>query len=256
MARKLCGIMVVLLAVVFVFTVMSMGGMIIPANDNAKENARAPEKSPVITDNWGLERIDFIHYAKGSGSGTKPTTQTCYKLLGSAWKNLPVSYIINPVNALQPDLAESLVTGAIAQAAETWDTSAVTRELMNDLYTVDNTAQYGVQDYKNVIAFGNYPTANVIAVTSIWITRRPTRQIVEFDMLLDTDFTWGDAIINPAVMDLQNIVTHELGHAIGLDDIYDNSCNTVTMYGYSANGETDKRTLESPDITGLLKMYP
>jgi len=29
----------------------------------------------------------------------------------------------------------------------------------------------------------------------------------------------------------------------------------VTMYGYSNYGETSKRTLEQPDITGLQSMY-
>jgi len=73
--------------------------------------------------------------------------------------------------------------------------------------------------------------------------------------MFDTDFTWGDATSNPGLMDLQNIATHELGHGVGLADIYTSSCSAVTMYGYSNNGETEKRTLELPDITGLQKIY-
>jgi len=38
-----------------------------------------------------------------------------------------------------------------------------------------------------------------------------TREIVEFDILLDTDFDWGTSGA-AGVMDLQNILTHELGH--------------------------------------------
>ena len=106
----------------------------------------------------------------------------------------------------------------------------------------------------NTIAFGDYPDNNVIAVTSIWYTRRG-KQIVEFDQLYNTRYTWGDAVINPSVMDLQNIVTHELGHGVGLGDIYSTACSTVTMYGYSSYGETIKRTLEQPDIDGFQKMY-
>jgi len=56
-------------------------------------------------------------------------------------------------------------------------------------------------------------------------------------------------------MDLQNIATHELGHAVGLNDIYSGSCSYVTMYGYSTEGDIGKRTLEQPDITGLQTMY-
>jgi predicted Zn-dependent protease len=56
-------------------------------------------------------------------------------------------------------------------------------------------------------------------------------------------------------MDLQNIATHELGHAVGMADIYTTSSQEVTMYGYSTEGETKKRSLETPDIIGLEKMY-
>ena len=57
-------------------------------------------------------------------------------------------------------------------------------------------------------------------------------------------------------MDLQNIATHELGHAVGLDDIYTSTCSEVTMYGYSTYMETKKRTLEQPDIKGISGIYP
>ncbi|HII15495.1 MAG TPA: hypothetical protein HA362_04235 [Nanoarchaeota archaeon] len=55
--------------------------MLIPANDKARENAKAPEHSPVIEETpageWDLERVDFIHYAKPV-SPSKPGTDTCY----------------------------------------------------------------------------------------------------------------------------------------------------------------------------------
>ena len=198
---------------------------------------------------WDLERIDFIHYVKP----TQPPAAkapSCYKLLGVKWTLLPVSYIINPTSS---GLTEGFVTSAIKTSAETWDAATVS-ELFNDAYTVDYTVKYGVQDYKNAIVFGDYPDNNVIAVTSIWYTR-VGKKIVEFDQLYNTRFTWGDATINPTLMDLQNIATHELGHSAGLNDIYSSTCSEVTMYGYSSYGETKKRTLEQPDITGLQKIY-
>lgn len=173
---------------------------------------------------------------------------------GVKWKNAQVSYAINPANPYQ--LSETFVTSAISGSAETWD-AATSLELFNNAYGIDYAAQYGVLGSKNSAVFGDYPDNNVIAVTSIWYARAG-KQIVEFDMLFNTKFAWGDSTTTAtagSVMDLRNIATHELGHATGLGDIYSSTCSSVTMYGYSGYGETQKRTLELPDITGLQKMY-
>ena len=253
--RTLSGVlMVLLLAILLVASIIS-ASMLIPANDVARENSKASENSPVITETesgeWELERVDFIHYVRpeNPGSGSKPTS--CYKLMGVKWNTLPVNYIINPNNT--QGLSESFVTSTISTSAETWD-SATSSEILNDAYTVNYTAQYGIQNFQNAIDFGDYPNDGVIAVTSVWYTR-VGKQIVEFDMRFNTRFDWGDASVNSSVMDLENIAVHELGHGVGLADIYSTACGYVTMYGYSTEGETSKRTLEQPDITGLQRMY-
>ena len=239
-------------------------GIMIPAADKAKENVEvAVEKSPAIGGDRastppGLEKIEFIHWKKNFAkpSGAKgPKQPACYKFLTPTkikWTSLPVSYEINPNNP--QGLDETFVINAISTSAETWD-AATSQELMNDIYTVDYTAAYGVQNYENALIFGNYPTAGVIAVTTVWYNPA-AKAIVEFDIMFDTDWTWGDATLDATKMDLQNIATHELGHGVGLADVYDSACSSVTMYGYSDYGEIIKRTLENPDITGLLKLYP
>lgn len=250
----------IILFALIAIIVLSISGavsatMLIPLSDQAKENAKAPENSPVINKTiqgeWEFERVDFIHYARPTNPAKPVKTETCYKLMGVKWTDFPVSHVINPTNP--QGLEDSSIFSAINIAAETWDTQT-SKELLNDNVIIDNSAQYGVQDYKNAIAFGNYSDANVIAVTSVWYTRVGKR-IVEFDMLFDTDFVWGDATINSGFMDLQNIATHEIGHAIGLSDIYSDYCIPVTMYGYSSEGDIEKRTLEYPDIIGLQKLY-
>jgi len=227
---------------------------IIPANENAKASSKASENFPLVIEsvpgNLELERVNFIHYAK-SKELRSINGLSCYKLLGVKWNILPVSYIVNPTNP--EGLSDSFVTSTISASAETWDDST-SKELFNNAYGIDYSAAYGSLDNKNAISFGAYSNSNVIAVTSIWFNKK-TKRIVEYDILFNTFFDWGDADINPSVMDLQNIATHELGHGVGLNDIYNSACSAVTMYGYSSEGETKGRTLEAPDITGLQKMY-
>jgi len=58
-------------------------------------------------------------------------------------------------------------------------------------------------------------------------------------------------------LDLQNLVTHEAGHFIGLAHPADLAGNaTLTMYGGSSPGEVSKRSLEADDVAGLCAIYP
>lgn len=212
----------------------------------------AVNKSPALEplEPGTLERIVFIHYANGK-TVASARAPSCYKLLGVKWRSLPVSYVINPE-------VEAIVSGAVLAGNETWDT-ATSKELFGG-YSLDSTADWDgdYPDGRNEYSMGNYSQSGVIAVTVIWSgvpLGSKGRQIIEFDVMFDTDFTWGDATVNSAVMDLQNIAVHESGHGVGLGDIYSSSCSEVTMHGYSDYGETKKRTLEQQDITGLRKMY-
>jgi|TARA_B100000809_G_scaffold143124_1_gene140671 predicted Zn-dependent protease len=55
-------------------------------------------------------------------------------------------------------------------------------------------------------------------------------------------------------MDLQNIATHEFGHASGLGHL-DSTCTGETMYASASFDETQKRTLEAGDIAGINDLY-
>ncbi len=265
-------------------------GKLIPMADQAREKAKA-DNSPIIEKTGdgdlalapsGLEKVVFIHYKKGYGrvcdydgvcepelgenpscadckkDKEEPDTSSCYAFLGRGveWKELPVDYVVDPDNL--DGLEEEFVINAIFLGAEEWDkhTSA---DLFGS-YTVDynSTWDSDAPDGRNELLFGDYPEDGVIAVAIIWgyFGGRPSnRRIVEFDILFDTDFTWGDATVDPAVMDLQNIATHEIGHGAGLADLYDTVCAEETMYGYSNYGEVKKRDLNVGDITGIQALY-
>jgi len=268
---KKLGLGILIVAIVLAISGIATAAILIPAADQAKDRAEIGN-SPVIegTDQHlaltppGLEKIVYIHYKKGfakppwAGGGKKPKEAACYDFLGRGvkWQELPVDYVIDPTNSgLEKDFVES----AISAGAEEWD-FWISKELFNDTYSIvdDGSWDSDAPDGRNEFVFGNYPEQNVIGVTVVWgyFTGPPqTRKIIEFDVLFDTDYPWGDGSVNPLVMDLQNIATHEIGHGIGLGDVYETECSEVTMYGYSDYGETKKSTLEPQDITGLQKLY-
>jgi hypothetical protein len=78
----------------------------------------------------------------------------------------------------------------------------------------------------------------------------------------DVDFDWAeDCESNDCTrpgnekMDFENIVTHELGHSVGLDDLFTEACSEETMYGFAAEGKINKRTLDGGGITGIIDLY-
>jgi hypothetical protein len=192
----------------------------------------------------GLVKVTHIHYAKSVDKGKPAKTTTCYKLAGWKWSG-PIAYTVDPIYPPEyPDLVE-----AISSATVEWD-----RHTPASLFITHQEATFpwGVRDYKNSVSYGDYPTDGVIAVTSTWYSRA-TKTAVESDILFDTNFNWGTG--DPLSMDIQNIATHEIGHTLGLNDLYTSSCSAVTMYGYSWEGDFEKSSLELPDITGLQKLY-
>lgn len=57
---------------------------------------------------------------------------------------------------------------------------------------------------------------------------------------------------SPTDFDYQSVLTHELGHALGLDGSSDRE---ATMYESGRPGETKLRTLEADDIDGIQALY-
>jgi hypothetical protein len=235
---------IVLLALVFVLSLSAL-----PAAAKEGRNDRGP-----------LTKITFIHYKKGHAKpdgvgGGKPKSDSCYTFLanGAKWKTTE-DYLVNPTNS---GLTASFVKDAVDTGVAAWEAyggqaifgaSALSYDVAYDGSTMDNL---------NSASFGLYSDPNVIAVATVWgyfYGAPKTRQLVEWDILFNTYYPWGDATGDATVMDLQNIATHELGHTAGLGDLY-NSCVEETMYGYSSEGELKKRTLHAGDIAGIGALY-
>ncbi len=213
-------------------------------------------------DKGSLEKITFIHYKDGHikqvNGNAKPASIACYGFLakGAKWKTTE-SYKINPTNS--QGLSQELIVNSTDAADANWDNQVAFNIFGTG--TVDYSASYnnGNLDGNNTLSFGSISNTGAIAVTTVWgYFGGPvqTRELIEWDMLLDqVDFQWGDATLDPTKMDVQNIITHEIGHSAGMGDLYQIQCAPQTMYGYSTEGETSKRDLDSGDITGIKKLY-
>lgn len=226
----------------------------------------------------GIEKTVIIHYEApgkppgtpgngpggGGGDDKGPKEEQGYKLFrgGIKWADggIPVSYLINikSIPALINPDGISPVDEIIA-AFEAWD-AATSKELFDD--TPGTTTLSGTDPWDgNIISWTDLGDTGIIAITTFWWWTG-TKELVAFDMEFNTQFNWG---IDPdgegigyvlsGAMDIRNIATHEAGHTMVLEDLYQSQFSEMTMYGYSTEGEVKAISLEPGDIAGVQALY-
>ncbi len=99
---------------------------------------------------------------------------------------------------------------------------------------------------------------NAFAVTFVW-HNADTGEIYDGDMLINNErgpYTICSETSCPSgSVDLENIVTHEMGHYFGV--AHTESLNIdATMFSQAPAGERSKRTLEEDDTTAICSIYP
>lgn len=211
----------------------------------------------------------FVHYPKSDFDGDKSNGKTgpvCqlttndqinnYGLTG--WQ-IPAGSIQYHVNyrTMPANLTSANTTIALGESFGTWD------EQENVLTFVEGAsspiARYGL-DGVNLVAWGTVPN-NAIAVTYTWYYAN-TGQRVESDTIMNKRLSWSwspyttDCAGITGKYDVQNIMTHEIGHWLGLNDLYDQASKDLTMYGYGVTRELKKDTLGLGDILGVEALYP
>ncbi len=112
--------------------------------------------------------------------------------------------------------------------------------------------QWGVCDGVNLIDFYPMDSESVIAANSIWYYTR-SAAIIDSDIRFNLRQPFSTAGASGA-FDLQTIATHELGHALMLDDLYGYSDSDKMMYGYGSRGQL-KRQLHNDDKDGIVFLY-
>lgn len=237
-----------------------------------------PEKDGIydVPGYFNLRLKVFVHYPKGHQELKQIITSAnvCYLqdpdsliTIGSAGWHLPIgiwTYTLN-TSSVPSTVGSANLAIMSSDAFNRWSLATNGKVIFkkNSTNTISTRAVY---DNKNIIAWGRAPSG-ALAVTYVWYNK-VTGVASEIDTIMNKKYSWSWS--NPAtwtnsettcaktnVYDAQNILTHELGHWMGLNDFYDaTNYENATMYGYGSKAEIKKDTLSTGDINGIMAIYP
>jgi hypothetical protein len=241
--------------------------------------------------------------AAPAGAYVRTTTEMGHAM---RWPNPPQIGIDLYSQDPPPYLSHHVLVTAVRAAAATWSRPTLEcTDLELSIRDVDEQNAPVAYDSANRITFrkvawrkdpcdpametcGLYDS-RAIALTSVF-ARKSDGRILDSDMELNAvNFVWADVIADGhniadgdrQLHDLQNVVTHELGHLIGLDhNCYDPGANPrgrpndhegnpvpncdgaapsirgATMYNSASKRDVSKRDLTPDDMQAACDVYP
>lgn len=176
------------------------------------------------------------------------------------WASGEVTVVIDAsVDALGPGARE-----AVENSFGTWLASGAKLPNLRFETGTNLPAKIG-QDEKSSVVFApiTIPGHKHDLAVTIGYADSETGRLLEADVIVNSDKPF--ALLDPSAAgdddessdscdyDLQNVVTHEVGHFFGLDEDYDDT--DATMFYRTARCELKKRDLEAPDSSEMSVLY-
>jgi Matrixin len=167
---------------------------------------------------------------------------------GVKWMKFPVKYYIDPSGIGSTTLTADSITTAVRNAFKTFNAEVP--------YTfLSKTAAPTAAKIKVQWEYIDGPLKQVGYASYSYNTA--TKELISAKIVFDSGDKWFISPVHRcggigSSLDIQNVATHELGHAIGLGHVTD---KLLTMYPVSMAGETLKRILGNGDKRGVDFLY-
>jgi len=213
------------------FTIATYPNVVTPTITPTQTLTLTPTRTATITPSQTLTNTPTLTPTPNrTGSGT------CWAS-GASWPDYNVNYKIDsstiPTSWVVP----------IENSAETW----------NNVIPSHFTFTY--TEGGHLIDKGPVANPGWIAITYVYATS--TTPITNVSTTFNENFSFDPNIPpSPTSFSIQNVMTHEFGHWLFLQDITTSGCTDVTMWYSIPHGETSKIDLEDADKNGINYQYP
>jgi hypothetical protein len=173
------------------------------------------------------------------------------------WPSMPVSYWINAQGS--PQIQNGSDFAAVQAAFQTWQ-NVPTANIQFNYKGTTPVATAGF-DGMNLVTFADSSiplgTTTIAVTLSYYGTVTGSDGTAQFgteeaDIVFNTTFPFSTSD-ETGKYDVQGVLTHEIGHFLGLDHA---AMVSSVMVPYAAASQLDQRTLSYDDIAGVMEIYP
>ncbi len=178
------------------------------------------------------------------------------------WKTQCVSFSVQQDGSEHIDL--EVIRDVVTKSFVEWsDRECPEGGIATMAFTAEADAACHAAEYNedgpnaNIVLFQDYRWSytsedNTLAKTTVTYDTE-TGEILDADIEMNHAYNELTTSDDDVAYDLQSILTHEIGHFVGLDHTLD---FIATMNAGYQEGTTELRTLEDDDIAGLCAAYP
>lgn len=250
-----------------------------PTAPPSPEAPAPPDISGVyeVPERPGMKVRVFAHPAKptpppkpGTSPSPSPTvvvsgSQVCSltdpdsnSVVGKAGWKIPsgnITYLLN-TSSVPGSVGPGNLAGIVKSGLDQYKSASFNK--INFIQGSNTSTNRARLDGKNIITWGR-AGSGTLGVTYVWYYPA-TGLTAEIDTVMNNRYKWtwsnSNVCADNTTYDAQNIMTHELGHWLGLNDEYNAGLfGDNTMYGYGAVKEVKKNTLTTGDISGIGAIY-
>lgn len=186
---------------------------------------------------------DYVRTPIAEQSDGRETAQ--YVSNGEYWAGGVINWYYNPAN--QPSyLKTGDVLSAVYIAAARWAQMCNLTFNYMGTSTASRNFQGGAVDRINVIGWDSFPiTLWGSSGVTFWNYSRTTYAMADADIFLNTQESWTNR-------DVDAVITHEIGHMIGLQH---SDVTSSIMSATPYNSYEYQRTLRGDDVAACAKLY-